>query len=59
MEVVKMGSPQDQKPNMEALFKYLPQSLETLLSSPEGGAAMYKIWDARNLVLDREKYFKR
>jgi hypothetical protein len=42
---------------MEILFKYLPQSPEIMLSSPQG-AAMYKIWDARNLILDRKSTSK-
>jgi hypothetical protein len=58
MEMVNMGTQQDQTPDINALLKYLPQKLETLFLSPEG-AAMYRIWDARSLVLDREKYFTR
>jgi hypothetical protein len=43
---------------MELILKYQPQDIETLFFSPQG-AAMYKVWDARGLVLDREAYFAR
>jgi hypothetical protein len=58
METVKMGTQQDQTPDIEAILQYLPQNLETLFLSPEG-AAMYRIWDARSFVLDRERFFTR
>jgi hypothetical protein len=58
MEMVNMSSKQDQTPDIEAILQYLPQNLETLFLSPEG-AAMYRIWDARSFVLDREKFFTR
>jgi hypothetical protein len=58
MEILNKGPPEDQLANMEALLKYLPQRLESLFSSPQG-AGVYRIWDARSLVLDREKYFRR
>jgi hypothetical protein len=57
MGVVKMSSQDDQLSNMELLLNYLPQNLESLLFSPQG-ADTYRIWDARSLVLDREKYFR-
>ncbi|KAF2714991.1 hypothetical protein K504DRAFT_395900 [Pleomassaria siparia CBS 279.74] len=57
MGVFKMSSQQDQIPNMDLLLEYLGKSAETLISSPQG-AALYKIWDSRSLVLDRKRYFE-
>ncbi|KAF2644956.1 hypothetical protein P280DRAFT_504434 [Massarina eburnea CBS 473.64] len=60
-ETVRMGSVEEQDSNIEAIFDYLrlgPEMLPFLLSSPQS-AVMYKVWDSRSMVLDRDKFFGR
>ncbi|KAI3324399.1 hypothetical protein HD806DRAFT_522187 [Xylariaceae sp. AK1471] len=57
-EMVKRSSQEDQVPNMKLLSKYLPFKPTFPLPSPEG-AELYKIWDARSLVTDGDKFFNR
>lgn len=54
-EIVKSGNPRDETPDMKFLIKYLPPP-QTL--SPND-ADMLRIWDARDLALDVDKFFER
>lgn len=54
-EAVKRGNPMDEAPNMQFLTKYL-QSPRTL---SQYDADLLRIWDARDLALDVEEFFKR
>ncbi|KAF2875898.1 hypothetical protein BDV95DRAFT_285156 [Massariosphaeria phaeospora] len=56
--VIKMGSLQDQAPNIKVLGLYMHLSLEDILIRHESAAA-YKNWDARNLVVNGDKFFNR
>jgi len=58
MEMVSMGPPHEQTPDIELLLEYMPLRLESVCAAPQG-AEMYKVWDARSLVLDRDKFFNR
>ena len=51
-EAVKWGDPTDETPNMQFLTKYLP--VPQTLSMND--ADMLRIWDARDLALDVEKF---
>jgi hypothetical protein len=54
-EAVKRGGSKDEVPNMQFLTKYLP--LPRTLSPHD--ADMMRIWDARDLALDLDKFFNR
>lgn len=54
-EAVKRGQPSGETPNMQFLSRYLP--LPQTLSGND--ADMMRIWDARDLALDVDKFFKR
>lgn len=56
-QIVKSGTAKDQAPNTEALGAYLPFDPKMIFNTQ--GAAMYKYFDARNAVLDRNKYFNK
>ena len=45
------------KPNMNVLLKYLPSP--RLFPPSTNNADICRIWDARSLVLDVEKFFER
>jgi len=54
-ETVKRGDPRDETPNYPVLAKYLPLPTTLWLND----ADMLRIWDARDLALDTDKFFKR
>ena len=54
-EEVKRGNPTDKTPNMQVLTKYLPFPQTVSLND----ADMLRIWDARDLALDANKFFNR
>ncbi len=57
-EAIKMGDSADEMPDIETLIKYLPAP--RLFPPPStNNADMTRIWDARSLALDVNKYFKR
>ena len=54
-EAVKRGDPRDETPDMQLLTNYLP--LPQTFSMND--ADMVRIWDARDLALDVDKFFSR
>lgn len=53
-----MGHPEDEVPDMMFLTKYLPAP--RMFPPPSmNDADMLRIWDARDLALDADKYFER
>ena len=50
-----MGDPTDKVPDMQFLTKYLPIPRTFSMND----ADMVRIWDARNLAPDVDKYFDR
>ena len=57
MEVVHRHDEREATPNMELLMEYLPTPNVMNLMQPDN-ADMLRIWDARVLVMDVDKYFK-
>lgn len=58
MEMINLGDKEDQTPNIELLMEYLPDTnLLSLIQTQSAGFT--KLWDARTLVLDRDKFFQR
>lgn len=58
MEVVKMGDEKEAAPDVRLLTQYLPNF--RLFPPPlVNGAEMCRLWDARALTLDVEKFFKK
>ena len=58
MEIIKKGRKEEETPDVEILMKYLPQPPLSKLPYPNN-ADLLRIWDARSLVFDVEKFFKR
>ncbi|KAJ6114080.1 hypothetical protein N7512_007525 [Penicillium capsulatum] len=58
MEMVSMGNEEDKTPNMDLLRQFLPDFNIMSLLQPES-ADFLKLWDARTIVLDRQKFFQR
>jgi hypothetical protein len=68
-EILKMGNAKEETPDIEFLTNYLPfaQISSQLMTSALmknanswlNGAEMSRIWDARYLALDVNKYFER
>jgi hypothetical protein len=56
-EVVKMGHELEEKPDIEFITNYLPFPQISLRLMND--ADMLRIWDARDLALDVNKYFER
>lgn len=56
--MVKISDEQAVQDDLAAVMNYIPLKLENVLMRPQG-AAMHKVWDARTLVLDRDKFFDR
>ena len=54
-EVVKMGHSGEEEPDMQFLTEYLPLPRTFSLND----ADMLRIWDARDLALDVDKFFER
>ncbi|KAL2063905.1 hypothetical protein VTL71DRAFT_4399 [Oculimacula yallundae] len=54
-ETVKRGDPKDETPNMRFLMKYLPLPRTPSMND----ADMLRIWDARDLALDVDRFFNR
>ena len=57
MEVVHGHDEREATPNMELLMEYLPIPDFMNLMQPDT-ADMLRIWDARALVMDVDKYFR-
>ena len=57
-EAVKWGGPGEEKPDYDTLLKYFPTTNIFSLMSKDNADA-YRIWDARDLALDVDKFFKR
>jgi hypothetical protein len=57
-EAVKMGDPREETPDITTLTKYLP-SANILSLMTENSTDMLRIWDARDLALDVNKFFGR
>lgn len=57
-EAVKMGDPEEETPNIGTLTKYLP-TIDILSLMDNNNADTLRIWDARDLALDVNKFFKR
>jgi hypothetical protein len=58
MEVVKMGDEEEATPDVKLLTQYLPHF--RLFPPPSvNGAEMCRLWDARTLALDVNKFFRR
>ncbi|KAI1811449.1 hypothetical protein GGS20DRAFT_562966 [Poronia punctata] len=56
--MIKRSNAQDQMPNSELLKKYLGWK-QVLPLRRLDGAEIYRIWDARNIVVDVDKFFNR
>jgi hypothetical protein len=57
-EAVKMGGPEEEIPDISTLTKYLP-TIDILLLMDNHNPDTLRIWDARDLVLEAKKFFKR
>jgi hypothetical protein len=57
-EAVKMGGPEEETPDYRTLTKYLP-TMDILSLINNNNADAYRVWDARDLALDVNKFFKR
>lgn len=57
-EAVKRGNPVDETPDLDFLTNYLPGP-RILPFASEHDANMLRIWDARDLALDVDKFFQR
>lgn len=58
MEMVNQGDENDRMPDIDLLMKYLPDIDLLSLLEPESADSL-KFWDARTIVLDRQKFFDR
>jgi len=57
-EAVKMGGPEEETPDVNTLDKYLPTT-DILSVMDNNNADTLRIWDARDLALDVDQFFKR
>jgi hypothetical protein len=57
-ETVKMGGPDEEIPDISTLTKYLP-TIDILSLMDNNNADTLRIWDARDLALDVNKFFER
>ena len=58
MEVIKMGDPKKEVPDVGLLAQYLP-SFPLFPPPSNNHPDMLRFWDARTLILDVNKYFRR
>ncbi|EXJ70466.1 uncharacterized protein A1O5_06535 [Cladophialophora psammophila CBS 110553] len=58
MEVIKTGPKKDQVPDVGLLTQYLP-GLRLFPPPTNNSAEMLRLWDARTLALDVDKFFER
>lgn len=58
MEMVIQGNDEDRTPNMDLLLEFLPDIDIFSLLRPESADSL-RFWDARTIVLDRNKFFDR
>ncbi|KAJ0423532.1 hypothetical protein BJY00DRAFT_321672 [Aspergillus carlsbadensis] len=58
MEMVNQGDTSDQTPNVDLLMQFLPDIDLFSFLRPDSAQAL-KFWDARTVVLDRDKFFNR
>jgi hypothetical protein len=58
MEMVCQGDSKDQMPNIDVLTRFLPDIDLLSLLQPDSAQSL-RFWDARTIVLDRNKFFKR
>jgi hypothetical protein len=57
-EAVKMGDPNEEIPDYDTLSKYLP-TVDFFSLMNNNNADALRLWDARDLILDVNKFFKR
>lgn len=58
MEIAKAGDEKDSISNMKLLMEYLPTPDWLSFARPQN-ADMMRLWDARAMVMDVKKYFKK